>query len=98
MLSIVTVSEASLVIRIADCRIDGGLLSDQIRASSQKPSVELMQLLVCACETAARIAFTATANISQTARFIPSLIRRQLPRYSARQYNAVPRGCPVDSG
>ena len=64
MLSMVIVSEAALVMRIADCLIEGGLLSDQRRDSSQKPSVELMQLLVCACETVARIAFTATADIA----------------------------------
>ncbi len=60
------------------------LLRDQIRASSQKPSVELMQLLVCACETVARITFIATANVNQTTRLIPSLIRRLLPRCSVR--------------
>ena len=75
MLSIVTVSEEALVIRIADCATDGGSVSDQRRASSQKPFVELMQLFVCACETATRIAFVAIATVSQTAFFIPGLTR-----------------------
>jgi hypothetical protein len=70
VLSIVIVSEAALVMRIADCRIDGGLASDQMRASSQKPSVELTQLLVCACETLAKIALIATANVNRMARLI----------------------------
>ena len=74
--SIVIVSEAALVMRIADSRIDGGLWSDQIRASSQKPSVELMQLLVCACEREAKIALTAMANVNQIARLIFGLIMR----------------------
>jgi hypothetical protein len=50
--------------------MDGGVASDQRRASSQKPSVVLMQLLVCACETVAIIAFIATANANRMARFI----------------------------
>jgi hypothetical protein len=74
----VIVSEPELVMRIADWAIDGGSASDHIRDSSQKPSVELMQLLVFARETAVRIEFIATANVNQTARFIPGLIRRGL--------------------
>ena len=38
-----------------------------------------------ACETAMKIALIAIANVNQTVRFIPGLIRRQLPRYSVRQ-------------
>jgi hypothetical protein len=41
-----------------------------MRASSQKPSVELTQLLVCACETLAKIALIATANVNRMARLI----------------------------
>jgi hypothetical protein len=40
-----------------------------------------MQLLVCACETLAKIALIAIANINQTARLIFGLIRRQLARF-----------------
>src|ERR1035437_8363844 len=91
MLSIVTVSEAALVMRIADCAMDGGSASDQRRASSQKPPVELIQLLVCACETVAMMAFIATANTNQTDRLIFGLIRRQLARFREAAEQVGPR-------
>ena len=62
MLSIVTVSDAALVMRIADCAMDGGSASDQKRASSQKPSVEMIQLLVCPCETAEKASSVRTKS------------------------------------
>ena len=68
MLSIVTVPDAALVMRTAGCTIDGGAASDQSWATCQEPPVELMQLLVCACEAAVMIALIAIANVSQMAR------------------------------
>ena len=62
VVSIVIVSEAALVTKIADCTMDGAVASDQRVESCQKPSTVLMQLLVWACEMVVEIALTATAN------------------------------------
>src|ERR1035441_6231495 len=78
-LSIVTTLLVALLMRTADWAREGWP-SSQLCFLSHWPSDEFFQLLVCACETMARIAFTATANDSQTARVILSLARRKFPR------------------